>query len=71
MEVGGTIQINKNKEDLIMQKKEVKIPNVTLYSEYFKCPRCGWTTDGPRLVRGDIAQCPCEKCGHSYLVRVK
>ena len=54
-----------------MQKKEVKIPNVTLYSEYFKCPRCGWTTDGPRLVRGDIAQCPCEKCGHSYLVRVK
>lgn len=71
MEVGCTIQINKNKEDMIMQKKEVKIPSVTMYSEYFKCPRCGWTTDGPRLVRGDIAQCPCEKCGHSYLVRVK
>lgn len=52
-------------------KKKVRIPSVTMFSEYFRCPRCGWTTDGPRLVRGDIAQCPCEKCGHSYLVRVK
>ena len=52
-------------------KKKVKSPSVTMFSEYFKCPRCGWTTDGPRLVRGDVAQTPCEKCGHSYLVRVK
>lgn len=52
-------------------KEKVKIPSATMFSEYFKCPRCGWTTDGSRLVRGDVAQTPCEKCGHSYLVRVK
>lgn len=31
-------------------KKKVRIPSVTMFSEYFRCPRCGWTTDGPRLV---------------------
>jgi len=48
-----------------------KIPTLKFNSDYFKCPRCGWTTPGPRLVKGDIAQTPCEQCGHSYLVRIK
>lgn len=47
------------------------IPSMKFRSDYFKCPRCGWQYPGPRLVKGDVAQTPCEKCGFSYLVRVK
>lgn len=54
-----------------MKKIVKKIPNVKLFSNYFKCPKCGWETDSPRLVKGDIAQCPCDECGFSYLVRIK
>lgn len=54
-----------------MKKIVKKIPNVKLFSNYFKCPRCGWETDRPLLVKGDIAQCNCEECGYSHLVRIK
>lgn len=47
------------------------IPTLKFSSDYFRCPRCGWETPSPRLVKGDIAQTACEKCGHSYLVRIK
>ena len=53
------------------EKMPVKIPTMKFNSEYFKCPRCGWTTPGPLKVLGNIAQCPCENCGHSYLVRIE
>jgi len=53
------------------EKQFPRIPTLKFNSDYFKCPRCGWTTPGPRLVKGDIAHTPCEECGHSYLVRVK
>lgn len=54
-----------------MKKKTTIIPTLKFNSDYFRCPRCGWETSGPRLVKGDIAQTPCENCGHSYLVRIK
>lgn len=54
-----------------MKKIVKKIPNVKLFSNYFKCPRCDWETDRPLIVKGDIAQCPCEECGYSHLVRIK
>ncbi len=54
------------------KKSEKKVvPNLTMKSDYFYCPRCGWMYPGPMLVRGDIANVKCEKCGHSYLVRKK
>jgi len=51
--------------------EKVVIPTLKFNSDYFKCPKCGWTTSGPRLVSGDIAHTPCESCGHSYLMRIK
>lgn len=54
------------------RKKTVILPKLTFNSEYFYCPKCGWTYPGPLLVRGDVApNTPCQKCGHSYLVRKK
>ena len=52
--------------------KEIKIPTIKFNSDYFVCPRCGWITPGPILVKGDVApNTPCKKCGHSYLIRKK
>ena len=54
-------------------EKKVRIPSMKFNSNYFKCgrPGCDYVTDGPRLVKGNIAQTPCPKCGFSYLVRIE
>lgn len=55
-----------------MKTNEIKIPTLKFNSDYFMCPKCGWEYPGPLLVRGDVAaSTPCQKCGHSYLVRKK
>lgn len=51
-------------------KKVVQLPTLKFNTEYFKCPKCGWST--PLLVRGDSApNSKCENCGHVGLYRVK
>lgn len=52
-------------------KKLIRIPNVKMYSDYFRCPRCGWQTEGPILVRGDVIAKECENCGFEKLERIK
>ena len=56
-----------------MKKIKIKlIPTLKFNSEYFYCPKCGWTYPGPLLIKGDYApSIKCEKCGHVGLVRKK
>lgn len=54
------------------ESKKLIIPSLKFNSNYFKCPRCGWQYPGPLLVNGDVAPTTkCQKCGNSYLVRIK
>ena len=54
------------------RRKTLTIPTLTLRSEYFYCPKCGWMYPGPLLIKGDVApNTKCEQCGHYYLVRKK
>ncbi len=52
--------------------KKIHVPDLKFNSEYFKCPKCGWQYPGPLLVKGDVAAyTQCQRCGHSYLIRIK
>ena len=54
------------------QARKQVVPTLQFNSEYFKCPKCGWTYPGPLKINGDIAPTTkCQQCGHSYLVRIK
>ncbi len=52
-----------------MKTKDYIILVIKEKSEYFKCPKCGYSE--ARLVLGDIATSPCPNCGHTPLYRIK
>ena len=53
-----------------MKKQVKKIPSLTFNSDYFCCPKCGWTYPGPMLVKGNSAPSTrCQNCGHLGLIR--
>lgn len=53
----------------IEERKKVAIPNIELFSIYFKCPNCGYAE--ARRIIGDESWSPCPQCGHKPMYRVK